>query len=133
MIRKIRIRDWTSIWIFSTDGEDEDVVLRQLQTCAPPPTLVDKIVSNLRSRRENEGFTYSNTELRRSVVYVGPTTSGEEFLSSFVHELAHLVCDICMTDNISLQGERIAYMQGDIALRLSDIVCYLSCNHCRQE
>lgn len=131
LLRRIDILGWTAIFLFSVDGLDRDDVLRQLINCDPPASIVRKVSANLDARRDNEGFTYSNSRLRRSVVYIGPTSSGAEFLSSFCHELAHLVCDLCIADDISLEGEKIAYIQGEIAMRLSGVVCELSCDHCR--
>lgn len=116
--------------MFSLDGYDEGEVLRELLSCDPPGSIIDIVEGNLEANNVNTGFTYSNTLLRRSVVYVSPTSSGQEFLSSFVHELSHLTCDICVTDGISLRGEKIAYLMGEIARRLSAIVCRLSCDKC---
>lgn len=131
LLRRIDIWDWTAIVIFSTDGYDNEEVFRHLVECRAPDSIMQKVSANLEMGRDNEGFTFSNPSLRRSVVYIGPTTSGEEFLSTFVHELAHLVADICIADGVSLKGEAIAYLEGEIALRLSDIVCKMSCDHCR--
>lgn len=129
--RQVNIKGWVATFLFSIHGHNEREVLARLLNCAPPKDIYDDVADKLEANQPNEGFTYSNTKLRESLVYIGPTTSGAEFLSSFVHELAHLVCDICLTKKISLKGEKIAYMQGDIATQLSDIVCYLSCDHCR--
>lgn len=133
LLRRIDILGWTAVFLFSTDGYDDSEVLRQLVYCDPPESIYREVAANLEAGRPNEGFTYTNTLKRRSVVYIGPTSSGHEFLSSFVHELAHLTCDICLTDGISLSGERIAYIQGEVARRLSDVVCHLSCDTCRDE
>lgn len=133
LLRRVDILGWTAIFLFGDYGLDRDEVLRQLVNCDPPESIVWKVSDKLDADRDNEGFTYSNSQLRRSTVYIGPSSSGSEFLSSFCHELAHLVCDICIADGISLQGEKIAYIQGEIAMRLSDVVCELSCEHCRNE
>ena len=131
--RVIEINDWCATFLFSLDGHDEKEVLRQLIDCDPPASIINKVRENLDAGRKNSGFTYSNTKERQSLIYVSPTSSGGEFLSSFVHELAHLVCDICVTDEISLRGEEIAYLQGEIARQLSDVVCHLSCDCCRDD
>lgn len=130
IIRQVEIRGWTAIFLFSFENLEKKEVLRQLIDCEPPASIVKKVEENLNEDRLDEGFTYSNTDIRRSIVYVGPTSSGGEFLSSFVHELAHVVCDICVTDKISLRGEKIAYLTGEIARRLSDVVCFFSCDSC---
>lgn len=133
LTRRINLLDWTAIFLFSFDGYDKEEVLQQLFDCEPPKSISDKVAKNLDANRLNEGFTFSNAELRKSVIYIGPTSSGQEFLSSFVHELAHLTCDICITDKIPLWGEKIAYLTGEIARRLSDVVCHYSCDSCRED
>lgn len=130
IIRQVDIQGWTAIFLFSFENLEKKEVLQQLIDCEPPASIVKKVEENLRKNRLDEGFTYSNADIRKSVVYVGPTSSGGEFLSSFVHELAHVVCDICVTDKISLRGEKIAYLTGEIARRLSDVVCFFSCDSC---
>lgn len=77
------------------------------------------------------GFTYSNPEFRESVVVIGSSSSGAEFLNSFVHELRHLTDDIAYTCGYPLRGEPAAYLAGDISMGLSDIVCVMSCEKCR--
>lgn len=131
--RRIDIWDWTAVFLFSTGGYDMEEVGRQLLYCDAPDSIFDKVSDNLEAGRDNEGFTFSNPSVRRSVVYIGHASTGGEFLSTFCHELAHFTRDVCMTDRVSLRGEKMAYFAGEVALRLSDIVCKLSCDHCRGE
>ena len=79
----------------------------------------------------DSGFTYSNPDIRRSVMVIGKTSSGPQFLNSFTHELRHLVDDIAKADGMEMSGEGVAYLSGDTAMAMADIVCRLSCDHCR--
>lgn len=82
---------------------------------------------------ENEGFTYSNLSEKKSVVVVGESTNGGEFLNSFSHELRHLADDISSYYGMIDRGEEVAYLTGDLANSVSDIVCLLSCDCCRNK
>lgn len=79
----------------------------------------------------DSGFTYSNPDIRRSVMVIGKTSSGAQFLNSFVHELRHLIDDIAVADGMGMSGEAVAYLSGDTAMLVADIVSQLSCDHCR--
>lgn len=131
--RRIYIWDWEATFLFPVDGYDDEEVYRQLVRCDAPNSIIREVSENLEADRDNEGFCFSSPYLRRSVIYVGLASSGKEFLSTVVHEIAHLAANICTTDGVSLTGEPIAYLSGDIALQLSDIVCHYSCEDCRCE
>ena len=83
--------------------------------------------------RMDTGFTYSNPHRMESIVVIGRSSSGAEFQNSYVHELRHLTDDIAYFYGYPLRGEPAAYLAGDIALELSDIVCKMSCDHCREK
>ena len=131
--RTIFIQDWEATFLVSIDGYDHNAEHQALADCKPPDAILERVAESLDDNHPNSGFTFSNTRRRESIIYVSPTTSGGEFISTFFHELTHLVCDICLTDGISLRGEEIAYLAGDIAHQLSDILCRLSCDHCRNK
>ena len=83
--------------------------------------------------RKNEGFTYSNLSKKKSVVVIGESTNGGEFLNSFSHELRHLADDISSYYGMIDRGEEVAYLTGELANSVSDIVCLLSCDCCRNK
>ena len=51
-------------------------------------------------------------------------------LNTIVHEIVHIAQHIAIEDGIDPLGEEMAYLCGDIASTVSDIVCVLSCPHC---
>ena len=134
MIRRdIHILGWEGVFLFSTGGYDDEEVYRQLIGCDAPDSVFQSVSANLANGMMNEGFTFSNPNLRKSVAYFGPTTDGGQFMSTFVHELCHFAADICVTDRVPVDSEKYAYLAGEVALRLSDVACSLSCDHCREE
>lgn len=93
-----------------------------------------RIRENLERADMDSGFTYSNKDMRRSVVVVGLATSQAQFLNSFEHELRHLCDDIASASQMQMQGEEVAYLTGDINTALwKDIhrfvCCRCRCNH----
>lgn len=58
---------------------------------------------------------------------IGPTTSGDEFQNSFVHEIRHLADAIAKSLGVPLDSERPAYISGDLAKALAEVVCELGC------
>ena len=79
----------------------------------------------------NTGFTYANPDIHRAVVVVGPTSSGAEFTNTLTHEIHHLAVAIASELGIDLESETPAYLAGDSAMALAEVVCELGCEHCR--
>lgn len=109
-----------------------DEVIRALDECGAPDAVLTRAKERMERDDVDTGFTFSNPRTRRSVMVIGKTSEGKQFLNSFVHELRHLVDDIAVTDSLEMSGEAVAYLSGDIAMELADFVCSLSCDHCRQ-
>lgn len=132
IFRALNIRGWRCLFYFSIDRYWVTDILNRLRELQAPPSILQRVERNMLADSLNTGFTYSNPTLRSSVVVIGRSSSGAEFLNSFVHELRHLTDDIAYTYGYPLRGEPAAYLNGDISLMLSDIVCTLTCNECRK-
>lgn len=105
-------------------------ILDALVWADAPESIIQNVSENVRAGRLNEGFTYSEPSLRRTVFASGETTTGPEMLNTIVHEIVHIAQHIAIEDGIDPLGEEMAYLCGDIASTVSDIVCVLSCPHC---
>lgn len=128
--RVTRINDWTIKFYFSFDIYDKEQILEALFWANAPNSLISKVSKNIDSERLDEGFCYSNPFLRRTVLGTGIASSGPEVLDSMVHEIIHICQHMAEEDRINPFGEDFAYLGGDIARSVSDIVCELSCPHC---
>lgn len=128
--RTTAIRRWKIMFLFSFESTDWDRVLDALIWAEAPEYLISKVERNVSAGRLDEGFCYSNPALRRTVLGTGAASSGPEVLDSMVHEIIHICQHISMEDRIDPYGEPFAYLGGDIAREVSDIVCELSCPHC---
>ena len=128
--RVLNIGKWVVDFLFTTTEYDEEGVLAFLYDIDAPIEVMRRAYKIMESGRFNRGFTYNNPNLMRSVVVVGPTTSGKQFQNTFTHELRHLADGIANHLGVSLDSEMPAYITGDAAMELADVVCTLGCEHC---
>ena len=133
LTREINIRRWYVLFIFSFDMSDMERLLDALLWADAPDSIIQKVSENVSAGRQNEGFCYSNPRDRKTVVGVGRTTTGSEFLDTAIHEIVHVTQDIAHSDGIEPWGEDFAYLAGDISRCVSDVVCEMSCPHCRHQ
>ena len=125
--RVLRLNRWSVDFLFATRKYDVEGVLSCLYDAKASSSVMDQAEDLMLSCEYNCGFTYSNEKIRRAVVLIGPTTSGEEFLDTFVHEVRHLVDAIAHSLGVPLDSEKPAYLSGDTARALAEVICELGC------
>ena len=128
--RKVRIHGWTVLFLFSFDKNDMERIHDALVWAHAPESIISQVSENVETGDLNEGFTFSDPSLRRTVFACGKTTTGQEMLNTIVHEIVHIAQHISMEDGINPLSESMAYLCGDISSTVSDIVCELSCPRC---
>lgn len=133
IVRKVHINHWTILFLFSFNQYDMERIYDALLWVEAPNSIVSQVERNVRAGRLNEGFTYSEPSLRRTVFATGMAENGPEVLDSIVHEIFHIVQHMAAEDRIDIYSEDAAYLAGDISREVSDIVCELSCPHCRHD
>lgn len=131
--RVIHIRHWSIVFLFSFDTYDEGTVLDSLLWADAPASIDSKVSDVVSAGYLDNGFTFSNPDIRRSVVGVSKSSSGPEFLNTTIHEITHIAQHIANEDGIDPYSEEFAYLIGDITREISDIVCKMSCPNCRHE
>ena len=129
--RAILIRDWTVDFLFVTGRNDREGVLACLLDLGATRPIVEATVE-LMDGGLNRGFTFSNTERRVSLSWVGPQTSGAEWVNTSVHEIVHVAQAIASADGSEPLSEEFAYLVGDITQGVADILCHLACDRCRE-
>ena len=129
--RVLAIGRWVVDFIFATKYYDVDGILSCLYDAGAPRWVMENAGELMSEGKYNTGFTYTNPEIHRAVVVVGPTTSGAEFTNTFTHEIHHLAVAIASELGIDLESETPAYLAGDSARALAEVVCELGCEHCR--
>ena len=68
----------------------------------------------------NQGFTYTDTKKRRSVITIGKTDSIGQFYNTIVHEAKHLQSVICRYYDVDEDSEDAAYLIGYIVMKMSE-------------
>ena len=130
--RVLKIGRWVVDFIFATKYYDVDGILSCLYDAGAPGWIMENAGELMSEGKYNTGFTYTNPEIHRAVVVIGPTTSGAEFTNTLVHEIHHLAVAIASELGLDLESETPAYLAGDSARALAEVVCELGCEHCRK-
>lgn len=91
-----------------------------------------KIKRLMETGKDNIGFTYTNTEMRASLMLIGKTDSSDEFQDTFDHEKGHLVMHISSALEIPVYSEDYQYLAGEVGKRMFKVAKRFLCDHCRQ-
>ena len=130
MKRRIYIGSWVVDFLFQPKGYRKKKVLSLLEELGAPWDIIMRCVQIMESGHLNTGFTYSDEKLKQALVVIGPTSSGEETINTLVHEIHHVAVAIAHSLGVDLEEETPAYIAGDAARDLADLVCRLGCQHC---
>lgn len=129
--RTLRIGRWLVYFFFVTDDYDEETILSFLDTFGASDKVMARADEIMTENKLNRGFTFSNADLRRALVVIGPASSGAEFQDSFSHEIRHLANAIAESIGYELDAEEPSYLTGDTVRELAEVVCELGCDRCR--
>lgn len=124
--RQLYIGSWICDFFFALDSLERGRILHLLYDYGASDDMLDR-ADMIMDGGYNKGFTYTNPRLKHSIVVIGPTSNGAEFLDSFVHEVRHLANDIAEELGYDLDAEMPAYLSGDAARALAEDVCRLGC------
>jgi len=130
--RALRVRDWTVDFLFAHRRNDPEGVLACMRSYGAPAILLEQ-AEDLMGAGPNCGFTFSNSDDRLCLSWIGPQTEGREWVNTTVHEIVHVAIAVSEDAGIAPDTETFAYLVGDITEQVSDLLCLLSCDHCRNE
>ena len=129
--RELRIGRWDVLFAFAGNHYDEQArVLRILEDLEATPYIIWKVDRIMSEDAVDTGFTFTVPEERVAVVVTGPSSSGAEFIDTFVHEVHHLAVAVAKGLGYELDSEGPAYLAGDAARAFADVVCRLGCGCC---
>lgn len=129
--RLLFIGRWVVYFLFAEDKYEPSEILPVLYEFGAPDEIIDHVEELIDSNCPDTGFTYADESIYRALVVIGPSSSGEEFIDTLVHEVHHLAVAIASKLGIDLEGEVPAYLSGDSARELADLICELGCPRCR--
>lgn len=128
--RNLKIGRWDVEFYFCPDGYDRDTILDRLYDLGAGANTMRRAMELMDSNSDNTGFTFSNPYDKVALVVIGPADSGKEFIDTLVHEVHHLAVAIASELGIDLESESPAYLSGDSARDLADVICRLGCSAC---
>lgn len=124
--------DWSIKVYYAVDTYYKDDVLLDLFELNPNVTDYFKAKALLEECKYNEGFTYTNYDLKRTLVIIGLSSSPEEFQDVLDHEKGHLVMHISKYYEIDPYGEELQYLSGSISKKMFEVAKEFLCEHCRE-
>lgn len=110
-----------------TDYYTEEI-LDVLESLGCSDAVYNKVAKKMEQNELNTGFTYSNKLARETLMVIGLASSNAEYINSITHELRHLCDDIASVVGIHDSGEEVAYLTGDVASQMADIIEVLVCD-----
>ena len=128
--RVLKIGRWVADFLFCRKKYDVKGVLSCMYECGASGFAMDQAEDLMLTCDYNCGFTFANPDSKRAVVVIGPASSGSEFTDTLVHEVHHLAVAIAAGLGVDLEGETPAYVSGDAARDLADVICELGCRRC---
>lgn len=124
--------NWSIKVYYAVDTHYVDDILADLMELNPSIREFEKAKGIVTGENKDSGFTFTNYDLMRSLVFIGLTSSPEEFQNTFDHEKGHLISHIGQYYNIDPYGESYQYLAGDIGKKLFPIAKKFICKHCRE-
>jgi hypothetical protein len=130
IIRNIYIEQyrWHVHCYFAVNKYYTEEILDVLESLACSSKVYERVAVKMEKNSLNAGFTYSNKSTRETLMVVGRASSNEEYINSITHELRHLCDDIASVAQMQTSGEEVAYLAGDIASKIADVIQVLVCN-----
>lgn len=134
MIRqRFKLRQWgwgvTVFYAVTTYWTDE--IISSLKRAGCDGQNLRNAHEQLSLGKLDTGLTFSNKERGETVMVIALTSSTEEFVKSWTHEMGHLKDHIASTYGISSHGEEIQYLGDDIITEMWDVAHQFVCCKCR--
>lgn len=116
--------NWKITIYYTTDDSQKEDIINSLEEIDCNKRILESIKNNLDKSYLDTGFTYSNYELKTSIVVLHKASSIGEFINTFEHEKNHLEMHICEALDINPYSEKAAHLSGDLAqLIIEEALC----------
>lgn len=125
--------DWTCKVYYAIEGFDADYIVDDLKSLGCQGEKLIDFKDILYGKRYNEGFTYVSPRYKSAIMFIGPTTSADEFENTYTHERGHLAAFIGKCLNIDPYGEEVQYLAGDISIKTFKVAKHFLCDCCRKK
>ena len=102
---------WSIVLFVDVDYDKFNVIESALTDILAPIYIIDEIYDKI-SYKLDSGVTFSNSDLRESVVCINRASTREELINTISHEADHIQADICNYYDVPLDSEQAAYLIG---------------------
>lgn len=75
IIDKLNIKSWNIIILYEATCDDINIIIKTLKDIKCPNYYIDRALDNLENCRLNTGLTYSNLNLKSSVIIINKASS----------------------------------------------------------
>ncbi len=123
---------WDVYVYYAVDRYYTEEIMEALYTIGCRGDNLRTAFRNLSAGKLDTGLTYSNYDIRKTVMVIGMTSTAAEFQNSYDHERKHLEAHIAKTFDIDPWSEEIAYLSGDIGQEMFSVAKHFLCEHCRK-
>ncbi len=121
IVDKFTIYNWNITVLYETTCDDIDFIIETLKDIKCPNKYIREALNNLEECKLDSGLTYSNLNLRSSVIIINKTSSFAQLINTISHEYYHLICHISKSLNIN-DEEELANLNGNLNMRSYKIV-----------
>lgn len=106
--------DWTVHVMCDVHSKDAMKVRRYLRDLGCSSIPLEDACNLVLEGEANKGITYSNVDIRKTVVVIGWASSRAEYMNSLSHEMLHVVQHISDYYLINMYGEEACYLLGEL-------------------
>lgn len=122
---------WDVKVFYAVTGYYIQEILQALRNAGCEGEYLDYAYRQMFNFQLDTGLTYSNPELRQSVMVIALTSTPQEFANSLQHEQRHLERHICQALGISPYSEDASYLAGEINASMFRYTKRFLCECCR--
>lgn len=123
--------DWNVRIYYAIDTVFSDEIIEELINLDCSKEEFEEFYEIMKNFDYNNGFTFSNPKYKSSLLLIGVASSADEFLSTLIHEIGHLVMHIAESSGIDPFGEELQYLNGGIARAAFAVAKHFLCDNCR--
>ena len=122
--------DWYVIVWYAVDCYHTERIIEDLVRIGCRGEDMRTAKENLLSCQYNNGITFTNNANRSSVIVIGLADSPEQYHNSITHERGHLAMHIAQILGLDPYGEKVRYVEGEIAQKMWQYEHILICPKC---
>ena len=121
IIDHFNIKKWRVVIYYETTCDDIDFIIEALKNIKCSNYYIEEAIENLETCNLNIGLTYSNLNLKSSIIVISKTSSFAQLINTISHEYYHLLKHISKVLKIE-DEEELATLNGNLNMRSYKIV-----------